>query len=64
MSLFKDIGHILAGTTDEIEWWDEVWGLAPTTQDEMPRIPAPRLRCPWPLADIRKPYGDNPATVH
>lgn len=63
MSLFKDIGNILSGNTDEIEWWDKI-GATPPPED-MPRIPAPPpLRQPSPLVIISLPYGDGLETIH
>lgn len=63
MSLFKDIGNIISGNTDEIEWWDKI-GVAPVSEDA-PRIPEPpRLRQPSPLVIISLPYGDGLETIH
>lgn len=63
MGLFKDIGKIISGNTDEIEWWDKI-GSSPNA-DDAPRIPTPpHIRQPTPLTIIALPYGDGLETLH
>lgn len=66
MGLFKDIVNVVAGNTDEVEWWDKIGAGA--SEPEMPLIPAPppppAIRLPSPLVIISQPYGDRPETIH